>query len=438
MTTAPATAAFERWQQREAELPDWSVSAVRAYQLARVQRQFRHLTAHSRFYRRLLAHIPEPTNWSQVRRLPFTTPEDLRAEPSDFLCVGQQQVARIVTLHTSGTSGRPKRLFFSPADLERTVRFFHHGMALFTAPGDRVCILMPGETAGSVGDLLSRGLRRLGAHPFCRGLPADAGETAAALLETEAQVAVGMPFDLYRLACSDRAEPIRRAGALRCVLLCADYVTDAIAQTISRNLGCQVQEHYGMTETAYRGGVTCHPGGGYHLLQQDFCLEILHPQTGTPVPPGEYGEIVLTTLCAEAMPLLRYRTGDIGRMRTEGCACGSVFPVLDRVTCRLGDCIATEEGLVLLPELESAVWAACPCEDFALLWSPASHTLTVSLLKPEGSPGEMLDALRRQRTIARLESSGCQIRLNRMARPQKRTSTAQKRRLHLTDNTPFL
>ncbi len=87
--------------------------------------------------------------------------------------------------------------------------------------------------------------------------------------------------------------------------------------------GCRVLDHWGMTETCFGGGVECLSRCGYHLRELDLFIEILSPLTGMPVPEGELGEIVVTTLRREAMPLIRYRTGDAARWLEGPCPCGS-------------------------------------------------------------------------------------------------------------------
>ena len=101
-----------------------------------------------------------------LSHLPFTTPEDLRQDPGQFVCVSQDEVARIITLPTSGTSGLPKRIYFSAEDQELTVDFFQIGMSTLARPGDRVLILLPGPKPGTVGQLLTVGLERLGCNPI--------------------------------------------------------------------------------------------------------------------------------------------------------------------------------------------------------------------------------------------------------------------------------
>jgi phenylacetate-coenzyme A ligase PaaK-like adenylate-forming protein len=134
-------------------------------------------------------------------------------------------------------------------------------------------------------------------------------------------------------------------------------VSPSITAVLEAEWGCKVFTHYGMTETCYGLAVQCHVGGGHHLRLDDYSVEIIDPITGETLPPGREGEIVLDSLNSEAMPLLRHRTGDMGSLVTERCACGSALPRLGKILGRreylqnplnihmLDDCIFT------LPEI---------------------------------------------------------------------------------------
>ena len=127
----------------------------------------------------------------------------------------------MVTLRSSGTSGPPKRLFFSAADLERTVDFFHHGMSTLVAPGQRVLILMPGEQPGSVGQLLVEGLGRLGAAGVVHGPVRDPGAAVEAVMAHRPDCLVGIPVQVLAMARPPRGAGIPR-GVVRTVLLSTD------------------------------------------------------------------------------------------------------------------------------------------------------------------------------------------------------------------------
>jgi phenylacetate-coenzyme A ligase PaaK-like adenylate-forming protein len=124
------------------------------YQLEALNRTLVHARGDSPFYRQHLRGLPpEPlSSLDDLAGLPFTTSSDLRRDPRAFLCVSQDRIARAVTLDTTGTTGSPKRLFFTEGDLELTVDFFHHGMSTLVKPGQRALVLLPGSTPGSVGE----------------------------------------------------------------------------------------------------------------------------------------------------------------------------------------------------------------------------------------------------------------------------------------------
>jgi phenylacetate-coenzyme A ligase PaaK-like adenylate-forming protein len=105
-----------------------------------------------------------------------------------------------------------------------------------------------------------------------------------------------------------------------------------------------VYGHYGMTETGLGGGVECAARDGYHLREADLLFEVVDPSSGRPVPDGEYGEVVFTTLTRRGMPLVRYRTGDRARFLTEACPCGTVLRRLGRVTNRLAEPVTLSGG----------------------------------------------------------------------------------------------
>ena len=264
--------------------------------------------------------------------LPFTRPEDLAAGTDTFLAVPHGDVAGLISLSTSGTTGTGKRVFCTAEDLEETAAFFKHGMRYLVAPGqgDSVALLMSGDRPGSVGDLLVRGMRGLSVPCSVPGFvrPGPEGEDAMLdqLLALAPTCLVGVPAQLLALARHRRAGEL--AGHVRSVLLSGDSVTPALRRAIAEGLSCAVFIHYGLTETGLGGAVECRQRNGCHMREADLLCEILD-EDGAPVPRGAWGEIVLTTLTRQAMPLLRYRTGDEGRVLPAPCVCASVFDRLE-------------------------------------------------------------------------------------------------------------
>ncbi len=281
----------------------------------------------------------KPGDWESFRQLPFTTPEDIRENPERFLCVPAKEIARIITLRTSGSSGKPKRLFFTEDDLMRTADFYEVGMQYLVKPGDTVTVYMEGPGLFSVGGLLKEGLSRIQVEVRVHGLIRDM--EAAARDGEGRDCFVGVPGQMYSLAVN---APWLRP---KTVLLSADYVPESVLQFLEETWKCRVFTHWAMTETGYGGGVQCTARGGYHMRDGDLLLEVIDPDTGLSVPEGEYGELVLTTFHRRGMPLIRYRTGDVGRYLLEPCGCGCLKPCLAKVEGRLDDVICLPGGKLL-------------------------------------------------------------------------------------------
>jgi phenylacetate-coenzyme A ligase PaaK-like adenylate-forming protein len=329
-----------------------------AWQLARLNETLALAREQSPFYRQRLAAAPDgPDRLDSLDGLgvlPFTTAEDLRDHGLNMLCCSQGEIARVVSLDTSGTSGPAKRLFFTADDLERTVDFFHHGLTTFMEPGRRLFVCLPGTTPASVGDLLRQALPRLGGEAFVHGLVRDPGETLAALADSRAEALVGLPAQVLALA----RHPASRLGrGLESVLLCSDYVPRAVREAVAQAWGCRVLAHWGMTETGLGGGVECLARSGYHLRAADLFIEIVDPDTGRTLPAGASGEIVLTTLTRRGLPLIRYRTGDRGQLADGACACGSIVPRLARVSGRIaGEFPLPGGGRLALADLDELLF----------------------------------------------------------------------------------
>jgi len=356
--TMPITP-LENWIKRKIGLQETerlTRQALSQYQLRRIQETLAFARSHSPFYRTLLGPLPhQPVeSLDDLASLPFTTADELCDQSLQLLCVSQSDVARVVTLQT--WEARPKRLYFTDEDLELTIDFFHHGMSGIVHPGQRVLILMPGERPGSVGDLLVRALARMNVEGIVHGLVQDAARTIEEILQKRVDCLVGIPVQVLSLARHREGARVP-AGLIKSVLLSADYVAQAIVDEVAQGWGCQVFEHYGMTEMGLGGGVQCSVHEGYHVREADFFFEIIDPETGQPVTEGGTGEVVFTTLTRKGMPLIRYRTGDMARFIPEPCPCGTMLKRMDRIRGRLRGSVTLEKGYELsVSDLDDVVF----------------------------------------------------------------------------------
>lgn len=290
--------------------------------LASLRAQLRLLGERGRFRRDIYARAELPS-LEALAELPFTSSVDITHHGKDMLCVSPREVARIVTFSSSGTSGAAKRLYFTRGDLERTVSFFAEGMGVICREGDRAAIVM--QDSGELGltPLLTEGLARIGVRAESIP-PRGYAETAARLRDFGPDVMIGAPVYLRRIALKEvYIKP-------RAVLISADYCADSVAATIARLWDPEVYAHYGLTETGLGCAVQCREFDGMHIRSDELYIEIVDPETGAPLPDGTPGEIVISTLRREAMPLIRYRTGDIGVKGRCKCGASSLMKVLGR------------------------------------------------------------------------------------------------------------
>ena len=333
------------------------IEKLEAYRLVKVNEIIDYARRNTAFYRNHLASMGGLLkNLSDIAMLPFTNPSDLSQKPFDFLAVHQDEVARIVTLRTSGSTGEAKRLFFTEADLELTIDFFHHGMSTLVQPGQRVAVLLPGEKPDSVGDLLRRGLLRMNIDVLPYGLVTDPIHAAHAIASFGAHCLVGIPTQVLAVAQSGKSLRLN-TGNIRNILLSTDYVPKSIIDTLHGIWGCRVFNHYGTTEMGLGGGVDCEALSGYHLREADLYFEVVDHETGAACPDGTIGEVVFTTLTRRGMPLIRYRTGDIARIISEPCPCGSNLRRMEWVKGRWDSGISLSPGCILtLSDMDEALF----------------------------------------------------------------------------------
>jgi phenylacetate-coenzyme A ligase PaaK-like adenylate-forming protein len=310
------------------------------------------------FYQRKLAGFPpDIVSLDELKHYPFTTAEDIGREPLQFLCVSQNEIERVVTLGSSGTTGQPKRVFFTRSDQELTIDFFQAGMSTFTEPGDRVQILLPVERPGSVGDLLATALQRIGATGIRHGLVRDVARALTVMAEEAVDVLVGGPTQVLALVRQGAAKRTH-LPRLKSILLTMDHVPQAIVRAVEDAWGCKVYNHYGTTEMGLGGGVECQARRGYHMREADLYVEVVDPKTGGVVKEGNPGEVVFTTLTRRGMPLIRYRTGDLSCFIPGDCACGTVLRTMEKVRSRISDMVALgNDHFLTMADLDDAVFS---------------------------------------------------------------------------------
>jgi phenylacetate-coenzyme A ligase PaaK-like adenylate-forming protein len=327
---------LDTWINRTMGVASSPKSRLRAFesrQLDALNRTIIHARAHSRFYRQSFSGITDVPlkDLKDMAALPFTRPADIQENPKGFLALSQGEISRIVTLGTSGTTADPKRIFFTDKDLGSVVDFFTAVLTAIMKPGETGLIFLPGDTRASAGDLIRTAMQAAQAKAVVPGIIRDFGPAADLVRSRRPSLLIGMPVQILALC-----EYMKSTGTLpdiTHVILTADHVPASLVDRVEALSGATVLNHYGMTEIGFGGAVQCPAQEGLHLRHPDLFFEIVDP-AGNSLPPGQWGEIVVTTLNRTGMPLIRYRTGDVSRILDAPCACGSPFPRLDRIKNR--------------------------------------------------------------------------------------------------------
>jgi phenylacetate-CoA ligase len=361
-------------------------AAIADYQLHAIQQTVAFVRRKSPFYAKALYELPAdwPRSLDELSQAPLTRPVELMNRGHEFVCVPQSEISRVVTIDSSGTSGTPKRIFFTADDQELALEFFAHGVASMAGKGDRMLIALPGEREGSVGFQIARGIERAGVVPIPHGLSLEPTATLDRMDRERATLLIGLPVQVLALALQRDEVASRVFRRLHTIVLCSDHVAESLAQRIRRATGCEIFEHYGSTEMGLGGGVDCHAHAGYHLRETDLHFEIISPQTGEALADGELGEVAFTTLGRTGMPLIRYRTGDLARIVPGPCVCGSPLRRLDRVRNRADArvIVAGEDG-VTISELDEALFSISGLHNFDASLLPGSpKELRLSVYAP--------------------------------------------------------
>lgn len=368
---------------------DLSAKNLEEWQLKKVQNIIEYARSKSVFYQKHLQRIngADIHSYQDMQNIPFTYPEDVISDSKAFVCVNQNDISRITSLFTSGSQESPKRIYFTENDLERTVDFFAHGMNTIVQSGQSTLVLMSDKSEHSIGDLLQKALKRIGVLFEIHGNVKDVSEAVKAARGFDCLV--GIPAEVLYMCRTD--------GSLRpkSVLLSADYVPESVIKAIEDTWHSKVYTHYGMTETGYGGGIQCESGLGYHMRDADLLFEIIDPKSGRQLPPGQYGEVVLTSLQNEAMPFIRYRMGDIARMLTEPCPCGGILPRLDKVMGRSANMLSLSNGSVIsIHRLDEVMFAISGVRNYS---AKLINGKTLNLVVDSESE---LDALSLEKTLA--------------------------------------
>src|SRR5215207_3125379 len=290
--------------------------------------------------------------------LPFTTKQDLwDAYPWGLLAVPREQVLRVHG--SSGTGGRPTLVAYSRADLELWAQVCARALGCAGARPGTVTQVAYGYGLFTGGLGLHGGAELMG----CTVIPASSGQSnrqVRLLRDLEAEILCCTPSYAVRLGEVLGEQGIGKEELrLRAGIFGAEPWSEAMRSQIEDLLPLKALDIYGLSEVI-GPGVACEcveAQAGLHVNEDHFLVEVVDPDSGRPLAPGERGELVFTTLTKEAMPLLRYRTGDLASLDPSPCACGRTLVRMSKVTGRKDDMLVIRGVNVYPSEVEAVLVA---------------------------------------------------------------------------------
>lgn len=290
-----------------------------------------------------------------IKKLPFTTKQDLReAYPFGMFAVPDDDIIEVHT--SSGTTGKPTVSGYTQKDINLWSEVMARALTMAGATKkDRIqnCYGY-GLFTGGLG--VHYGAQRIGATV----IPISAGNT-------KRQIEIMQDFETTILTCTPSyalylSEVLQKENVkidnlkLKAGVFGAEMWTEEMRDAIEERLGLTALNIYGLTEIIGPGvAMECQEKNGLHIFEDHFYPEIINPETLETLPPGEKGELVLTTLTREAMPIIRFRTRDITTLKKGECPCGRTLIRMDRITGRSDDMLKIRGVIVFPSQIEEAL-----------------------------------------------------------------------------------
>jgi phenylacetate-CoA ligase len=336
-----------------------------------------------------------------VQKLPFTYKQELRAGyPFGLFAVPMKEIVRIHT--TSGTTGKPTVVGYTRQDLDNWSDLIARNMTMIGLGEDDIFqnAVNYGLFTGGLG--FHYGAEKIGMTV----IPSATGNTRRQIemIEDFGVTAIHCTPS-YALHLAEVAESMGKTlDTLKTGIFGAEPWSESMRVELERRLGVKAYDSYGLSEM-YGPGVAfeCPERNGLHIWHDCYLTEIIDPETGERLAPGERGELVITPLVKEALPLIRYRTGDVTRLMEDECACGRGVKI-ERITGRSDDMLVIR-GINVFPSQIEHVLRTLPevGEQFIVYIDRVKHldemTIEVEMSRA-GFSGELQDLARMQKKIA--------------------------------------
>lgn len=307
-------------------------------QLSQINTQIQRLINADNYYGKIYKKlgIQGVSSQEDFEALPFSSKDDLRnAYPLGIQAVPDEEVVRIHS--SSGTTGKPVIIPYTAKDVDDwAVMFARCYETAGITNKDRIQIT-PGYGLWTAGIGFQTGCEKLGAMAIPMG-PGNTDKQLQMMVDLKSTVITATSSYALLLAEEINKRGLRNQICLKKGVIGSERWSEKMRKYIREELGIELYDIYGLTEIYGPGiGVNCEKETGIHYWDDYIYIEIIDPKTGKPVPDGEEGEIVITTLVKEGAPLIRFRTHDISRIILEKCSCGSSYPRIDIIRGRSDD-----------------------------------------------------------------------------------------------------
>lgn len=307
-------------------------------QLQQIDAQIKRLIETDSYYGRIYRElgITGVASQEEFEKLPFSSKDDLRnAYPLGIQAVPDEKVVRIHS--SSGTTGKPVIIPYTAKDVDDWATMFAR---CYETAGitnlDRIQIT-PGYGLWTAGIGFQAGCEKLGAMAVPMG-PGNTEKQLQMMVDLKSTVITATASYALLLAEEINKRKLKSQIHLKKGVIGSERWSEKMRKYIADELGIELYDIYGLTEIYGPGiGINCDKETGIHYWDDYLYIEIIDPKTGIPVPDGEEGEIVITTLVKEGAPLLRFRTHDISRIIPGRCSCGRCYPRIDIIKGRSDD-----------------------------------------------------------------------------------------------------
>jgi phenylacetate-CoA ligase len=335
-----------------------------------------------------------------LRKLPFTTKNDLRsAMPYGMLAAPKSSVVRMH--YSSGTTGIATAVYHTADDLRYWAECVARGMRGVGLTSDDVFQNMMGYGLFTGG----LGFHYASELVGCMTIPSSAGNTARQVQLMKDFGTTGLhilPSYALRVVhhCEEVGIDIQRDLNLRVGFIGAEPHTEKTRQRVEQMLGVKIYNCYGLSEMAGPGvAIECPTQDGLHVREDHYLVEIINPETLEPAAEGEPGEMVLTSLRRQAMPLLRYRTRDITSFKSGACACGRMHKRIERITGRSDDMLIIR-GVNIYPlQVERVLMGVEEVGSNYLIKLETNNEMDDMVVQVELRPGVFFDEMRKIETL---------------------------------------